>query len=552
MANSLMPQAGTSSIAPVEAGQTGSIPLDAPRTISSFLQGNRRLIIMAAAGLILAGLISLLMWTTKPAYQPLYAGMNEVDASQVVEFLDKEHIPYRLDGPGTVTVPADKVYSARLKLAGKSITPGNGMGFELFDKKDTFGLSDFTRHVNYQRALQGELARTIQTLPIIAAARVHLVMPKDSAFIDRERKASASIMLKLVGNQHLSRGSVTAIQNLVAASVPKLDRSAVVIVDSAGNLLSMEEGAGQNREMGGSQGLQEYQAGLEKRMEIRLTSMLEQIVGPGQAVVRVSTAIDRSQLEQDSQVYNPDEAVLRSEKTLQETRKSTKPQATGVPGFASNKPGANKGAVQGAPTPSSAPSENANRNERTANYEISKRTEHKVIPFGAIKKISIAVIVGGAFKDVKGEQVFVPRGKKEIKTLQGLVERAAGFNEDRGDVVEVQSLPLAGINTGTDNIAMEKAEKQAFYMEIARYSLVALALILIAWFLLRPISRGLMALRGPTQEKQKSNEAQMNPALSLMPQDSRQLSTLEKANFIISREPERAAAVIKEWVNESP
>lgn len=549
-----MPQTGNAlstggDIAPA-VERAGGIPSDAPRIISSFLQKNRRLMIMAAAGLILLGLISLLMWTTKPAYQPLYAGMNEADASQVVEFLDKEHIPYRLDGPGTVTVPSDQIYSARLKLAGKSITPGNGMGFELFDKKDTFGLSDFTRHVNYQRALQGELARTIQTLPIVAAARVHLVMPKDSAFIDRERKASASILLKLVGNQHLSRETVNAIQNLVAASIPKLDRDGVTIVDSSGSLLTMEEGSGQNRKMGGSQALQEYQAGLEKRMEARLTSMLEQVVGPGQAVVRVSAAIDRSQLEQDSQIYNPDEAVLRSEKTLLETRATTKKQATGVPGLASNKPEAKKAAAQGGSTPASTPSENANHNERTANYEISKRTEHKVIPFGSIKKISIAVIVGGSFKDVKGKQVFVPKGKKEIKTLQGLVERAAGYNEDRGDVVEVQSLPLVGIDTGTDNIAMDKAEKQAFYMEIARYSLVAIALLLVAWFLLRPISKGLMTLRGPALKK--LDETQMSPGSSLMPQTVKELSTLEKANFIISREPERAAAVIKEWVNELP
>jgi len=548
MANSLTPQGGTAlATDPLMQGEGGpgtARSLNTPQRITTFLQGNRRLVILAAAILMLVGFIWLLMWSTESPYQPLYAGMSEADASRVVDFLEKERIPYRLEGRGTVTVPADRVYSARLKLAGKSITPGKGMGFELFDKKDTFGLSDFTRKVNYQRALQGELARTIQVLPNIAAARVHLVMPKSSAFVDRDRKASASIMLKLAGNQNLRRETVSAIRNLVAASVPELEVGEVTIIDSAGNLLSSEDGPGRNQNLSSGQSLQEYQSALEQRMEVRLTSMLEQIVGPGQAVVRVSTTINRDQLEQDWQIFNPDEAVIRSEKTLQETRTSVKEQAKGVPGVASNKP-ASQTTTQ-APTP---PSENANRNERTANYEISKRTEHRVIPFGNIKKISIAVIVGGSFKDVKGTQTFVPREPKEIASLRTLVERAVGYNEDRGDSVEVQSLPLLSISTGVDAGAMEKAEKQAFYMEVAHYALTALAILLVAWFLLRPLSKSLMSLGKPALSRPPEDPA-MPTTSALMPQGNRQMSTIDKVNFIIAKEPERAATVIKEWVNE--
>jgi len=549
MANTLMPQQSGTALSPDNAGagageQKATYSPSTPQMVATFLQGNRRLVILAAALLTLAGFISLFIWSTKPPYQPLYAGMSEADASQVVNFLEKEHIPYRLEGRGTVTVPSDKIYSARLKLAGKSIVPGKGMGFELFDKKDTFGLSDFTRQVNYQRALQGELARTIQVLPIVEAARVHLVMPKASAFVDRERKASASIMLKLVGNQRLPRKTISAIQNLVAGSVPELDRGAVTIVDSAGNLLSIEDGPGQNRNLSNVQNLQEYQTSLEQRMEVRLTSMLEQIVGSGQAVVRVSTSIDRDQLEQDSQIYNPDEAVLRSEKTVSESRSATTEDAKGVPGIASNKPSPKKSAEK-----SVSPSENATHNERTANYEISRKTEHRVVPFGTVKKISVAAIVGGSFKDVNGTKTFVPREAKEITALKALVERAIGYNEDRGDIIEIQSLPLVSIAADVDAGAMERSEKQAFYLQIARYALAVLALILVVWFLLRPLSKGLMALGKPTPIK-PADDAVGGGSSTLTLQDNRHLSSIDKVNYIISKEPERAATVIKEWVNE--
>lgn len=518
------------------APETARASMELPKNISAMLPRNRKLLLGIVAGLMVLGFTTLLMWSGQPDYRPLYANLNETDAAQVLEFLQKEHVPYRLDGPGTIMVPADRVYATRIKLAGQEITPNNGMGFELFDKKDSFGLSDFTRKVNYQRALQGELARTIQVLPGVAAARVHLVMAKESAFVQKERKASASVMLQLVGGKRLPRETIIAVQNLVAASVPNLSMEAVTVVDSAGNLLSKEQN-GEQIGMNAGQSLSEYQNQMERRMEGRLTSMLEQIVGPGQAVVRVTTDIDRQQLEQQREIYNPDEQVIRSQQTTEESRQSGADLAMGVPGVSSNNPA-------NATKDKNGQNDSASRVEKTTNYEISKVTEHSVTPFGTVKKVSVAVIVGGSYKEVDGNQVFQPRSQAQLDSLKSLVEHAVGYSEDRGDVVDVQSMPLVDIGSGSDLQAMEKAESQAFILDLVRYGIAALAVILIGWFLLRPMAQRLIS--------QRHQEPAPNPYLqhALTAETTSEVPAIEQAKYLAVTDPEGAARVLRDWVKE--
>lgn len=505
------------------------------------LISNRRILLFIAGTLMLVGFLSLMLWSSETPYRPIYTGMNEKDASAIVEMLQKEHVPYKLEGGGTVLVPADKVYAMRLKLASQDMMPGSGSGFEIFDRSNEFGISDFTQKINLQRAQQGELARTIEVLPQVTAARVHLVMPKESAFADHDRKASASVMLQLMGNKRMAKNTVEAIQNLVAASIPELDKSAVTIVDSSGNLLSSKDDA---QSAGEGESMKDYQSQMEKRMESRLTTMLEQVVGAGQAVVRVSAKINREYVEQNSKKYNPDEQVLRSQSSTEESHTSQDSSASGVPGVASNTPGVKP--VTGEAGNAQA-GERANRRDETNNYEISSTTEHRIIPFGSINKLSVAVIVGGSFiAGNEGAKTFVPRGKSELKGLQTLVRGAMGYDEDRGDTVELQSMPLLDISSLPDAEALQSTENKAFYLEMARYGLVGVALFLLAWFLLRPLAQRITSTEVASEEASRNEALAHQPVLS--DEARTRLAKMESARQAVNHNPERAGKVLNEWV----
>jgi len=529
--------------APIEASAQAVVGDEQGATIQipQMLVKYRKLMLFAAASLMLVGFISLVLWSSEKPYRTIYAGMAEKDAAAVVEMLQKEHIPYRLEGGGTVMVPEDQVYQVRLKLAGEGMTPSGVTGFEIFDQSNEFGLSDFTRKINLQRALQGELSRTIEVMPQVTAARVHLVMPKESAFAERDRKATASVMLQLAGGRHMAKKSVMAIQSLVAASVPEMDLNDVTVVDASGTLLSSNE---KEAPMSEGQTMQEYRAKLEQRLEQRLAGMLEQIVGQGQAVVRVSADINREFIEQNNTRYNPDEQVLRSSKSISEERASSSGAALGVPGLASNTPGVKPDGSVGAPNQ---PQDKAKRLEDMNNYEISTTQEHRIIPFGSINKLSVATIVGGHYKvDDKGEQIFTPRSKEELTNLQKLIERAMGYDEDRGDSVSVQSMPLIDISSSVDEDALASAESRVFYMQVARYSLAGLALLLLAWFVLRPLAARM-------QESAHHDENEKLPALASPTQMSSEayarLANMEQVKQNIYQEPDRANKVLREWMD---
>jgi len=547
MADALTPQnpmnpntieATAQSAGATEAGATIQVP--------QMLAKYRKILLFAAASLMLTGFISLVLWSSEKPYRSVYSGMAQKDAAAVVEMLQKEHIPYRIEGGGTILVPEDQVYQVRLKLAGEGVAPAGTTGYEIFDQSNEFGLSDFTRKINLQRALQGELARTIEVMPQISAARVHLVMPKESAFAERDRKATASVMLQISGGQRLPKKSVLAIQNLVAASVPEMTQSDVTIVDASGTLLSSSD---KEAPMSEGQTIQEYQSRLEQRLEQRLTGMLEQIVGVGQAVVRVSADINREFVDQKNTRYNPDEQVLRSRKSIEERRSnSTGGSPLGVPGLASNTPGANPVTADGSVAVPTPPQDTASRIEDVNNYEISMTNEHRIIPFGNIEKLSVAVIVGGTLQTGEdGTQSFTPKSKAELVNIQKLVERAMGFNEDRGDSVDVQSMSLVDISSTADSDALSSAESQAFYMQIARYSLAGLALLLLGWFVLRPLAQRIQ--ESAESQNSMGHLTATNEQHQISSEAYARLANLDQVKHSVNNEPERANKVMREWVD---
>jgi flagellar M-ring protein FliF len=510
---------------------------------------------------MLAGFISLIFWSADPPYRALFSNIDEKEAASIVEMLQKEHIPYRLEGGSTVLVPSDQVYAVRLKMAGQDMLPGSKKGFELFDRGDQFGISDFVQKVNLQRALEGEMARTIEVLPQVSAARVHLVLSKESAFVSRVRKASASVMLQLAGSNRISKQSVSAIQNLVAAGVPELEREDVTIVDSAGNLLTTN---GESNATSAVQTHQEYQVNFEKRMEERLTRMLEQVVGAGQAVVRVTAEINREHVEQNNQRFNPDEAVLRSERIIDESRKASDRRSIGIPGIASNSPGTRSSEQADAVLQ---PLEEAGRTERISSFEISSTTEKRIIPFGSVDRLSIAVIVGGTIKEEGETSTFMPRSQEELKSLRGLVERAMGYDEDRGDSLEVQSLSLMDISSNEDTAAMQEAETKTFYLQLARYGLAGFALLLLVWFVLRPMGKRFTSHQGATgaatgDSGMDMGSANQSPdavgaALSAMKLpvfgagNPEQQALQVTAKEMVSQDARVAANIIQQWTRQT-
>ncbi|OIP99357.1 MAG: flagellar M-ring protein FliF [Zetaproteobacteria bacterium CG2_30_46_52] len=513
-----------------------------PPMMSNFqttIINNRRGILFFAAAMMFVGFVGLMLWSSESPYRAVYSGMDEKDAAAIVELLQKEKIPYKLQGAGTVLVPEDQVYAVRLTLASADMAPGNGQGFEIFDRANEFGVSDFTQKVNLQRALQVELSRTIEVLPAVAAARVHLVLPKESAFAERDRKASASVMLKLTGNKKLPQQSVDAIQSLVASAVAELDRAAVTVVDSSGNMLSANE---KLQPSGEGQSMMDYEARLETSYEARLTSMLEQVVGSGQAIVRVSADINREHVESNSHIFNPDEQVLRSSKAIDEKRSAVDATPMGVPGMASNNPD-NVGA-DGALVSNEPPKEEASRSENTMNYEISSKTEQRITPFGTIEKLSIAVIVGGAYTEGEnGVKTFVPRSEAELGAIQDLVRSASGFSEDRGDTVEVQSLPLHDIS-GAAVDDMDGLVDKTFYLELLRYGLGVLALLLVAWFIMRP-----MAKRIASTDEREQNALGVDSNGVPLPGVPESAIQMNRARAAILSDPNRASRVVQEWVS---
>jgi flagellar M-ring protein FliF len=524
--------------------------------IQGLLLKNRRLLLLIASILMLAGFISLLFWSADAPYRPLFSNIDEKEAASIIELLQKEKVPYRLEGGGTVLVPSDQVYALRLKLAGQDKLPGNKTGYELFDNSNQLGISDFVQNVNLQRALQGELARTIEILPQVSAARVHLVLPKESAFINRKREASASVMLQLAGSSRISKQSILAIQNLIAAGVPELEREAVTVVDSAGNLLTTK---GESTATSAVQTHQEYQVSFEKRMEERLTRMLEQIVGAGQAVVRVTAEINREHVEQNNQRFNPDESVLRSERVIDENRRASDSRAIGIPGVASNSPD-KSGNVQ-----AQQPLEEAGRKEYIRSFEISSTNEKRIIPFGALEKLSVAVLVGGTVRTENDISTVIPRSQEELKSIRGLVERTMGFNEDRGDSLEVQSLSLVDISSNADTAAMQEVETKAFYLELARYGVAGLALLLLAWFVLRPMGKRFLSQESEAVTENAEREmAVLNQptnavetALGAMQMQTIESGDLEQqalqgaAREMISQDAKTAARIIQQWTQQA-
>ena len=438
------------------------------------LPPGRRMALLATGLLSIALVVGLVFWSNQVDYGVVYSGLSSEDAGAVVKRLQEKKIPYKISPSGdTVSAPADRVPELRMELASAGLPRGGHVGYEIFDQK-SLGATEFEQQLNYRRALQGELARTINSLDEIQQSRVHIAIPKESLFIDQQKKPTASITLKLKSGRSLRQNQVDGVAYLVASSIEGMSPDDVLVVDSKGNILSRPPGDTKMAKMSTSQ--VEYQRNMEKDLAGQVQSMLENVVGKGKAVVRVSADLDFRGTEKTEETYDPESAVVRS--TQKQTERNTAGGGTGT--------------AAGAATAGSG--SEREKSDETVNYEINRVVNKTILPAGEIRKLSIAVVVDGVYtKNDKGEEAFQERPKKEIEQLEDLVRKSAGLNTTRGDQVAVTSMPFSHADADGSGSSARWQDSLTPFLPFVRYIVILAALALVVLFIVRPFLRGLLA-----------------------------------------------------------
>lgn len=447
----------------------------------------QKISIGAALGAVLVTLAVLLIWANRPVYKTLYANMNADDAPLVIEKLKEGNVPYRLkEGGGTVEVPQELVYDTRLELAREGLPRGGGAGFELFDKS-SYGMTEFLQDVNYQRALQGELARTISSLNEVEEARVHLTIPKNRLFISEEEAAKAAVVIKLRRGANLNQEQVKAISSLVSGAVKGLTTDSVQIVDTTGRLLSefLDE---EHSPVMMTQTQLEYQRRIERELESKLYGILGRTLGETGAVAKVTAEIDFSKRETSREEFGR-EPVIRSSENIETISSNAPGGPQGVPGVESNLA---EPQVLGGNTNSS-----YEHTEERSNFEIDKTVTREVKAFGTIKKISVAVVVDNknVFRtdNTTGNQITesVPRTQDELNSIRALVATAVGFDQARGDQVEVTNISFDTSEQQQEQLLLKREKTVELITIASKYALAVIILLLFYFAVVRRILKKL-------------------------------------------------------------
>lgn len=388
--------------------------------------------------MVLGSFIALLIWANRPDLQVLFTKLDATDAAHITERLQERKIPFQLkEGGSAILVPDDMVYQLRLDLAGEGIPQGQNVGFEIF-QDTSFGMTEFEQKMKYQRAIQGELARTIIQFDAVSEARVHIVASGDSLFAEPERPATASVVLRLQPGRSLNHQQLQGIINLVARAVKGLKPENVTLVDMTGGLLSGGNDADGTESLSRAQFA--HRQKLERSMENRIRTMLESIVGMNRVVARVSADVDFEQVNILEESYDPDSSVIRSEQRQKESTTASDYSASGSPDLQFQ---ATRDQGGGAGSSDTFKKENA-----VINYEINKINKQITNSIGDIKRLSVAVIIDGPYVTENGPdgnslQKFTPRDRREMKTFEDIVKKAIGFSEARGDQVSVSNISFA-------------------------------------------------------------------------------------------------------------
>ncbi len=534
--------------------------------------GAPRLAAMVAVTIALVGFFAfLILRVTAPQMTPLFTDLTYEDSAAIVKDLERQGVPYELRNDGNIImVPKDRVARLRMTLAGDGLPKGGGIGYEIFDKSDALGTTSFVQNVNNLRALEGELARTIRSLDRVQAARVHLVMPERPLFSRDKVEPSASIVLKVRGT--LDPAQVRAIRHLVASAVNGLKPQRVSIVDEAGHLLA--DGAGDD-ENGGEVSADERRAAFEKRLRDQVEAIVSSVVGPGRARVQVSADFDFNRVTQTSDKYDPEGRVVRSSQTREETSASNDNRENQVTVGNEVPGGGNQQRQSQTPTPEANPTprDQSRKSEEIVNYEISKTTKTEVIEGGRVNRISVAVLVDGSYgKNDKGDISYQPRSKEEIDQISALVRTAIGFDQKRGDQVEVVNLrfaetPANPISEPSGWLAALQFTKDDIMRAIEMVVMGLLGLVVL-FMVVRPLVRRVLApeerplalpagpaasaaapAEGEVVKPEPSETAKMIDIAQVQGQVHAQSVT--KVGDLADKNPNEAVSIIRQWLTES-
>jgi flagellar M-ring protein FliF len=516
----------------------------------------RARVLISAAVLLVGGALAYLVLVDRTEYAVLFSGLATDDAVRITEALRKTRTPFRLEGGGaTLLVPSEKVHELRLQLAGQGLPRGAGVGFEIFDTQK-FGLSDFAQQVNYRRALQGELERTIQQLDAVAAARVHIALPEKQAFARRAGAVTASVTIRLQPGRSLSAASVSAVVHLVSSSVAGLTPEQITIVDTAGSLLW----SGRDGGAGGTGGPLDQKRKLEENLERRLGELLDAAIGPGRSVVKIAAEVALVQVEQTETQYDPEAVAVRSETSLEEKDARGVGNAAGIPGVQANLPGG--------PTPQTSGADAASqRKSMTRNYEITQTVRKQVSPAGQLRRLSVAVLVdqnalaaptpaptkaGG--KAARGAKSAAAAPALDLHALEQVVREAVGYDAKRGDLLTLRAVPFAP----EQKLEPSKTPWTAYLLEGngPRLVLGGLGALVLLVLMLRRGKRvqppqTLLALPRTVRELEASTAGTATtnpPALAAASVPGHEPAPQELAAAAAEHDAARAASVLKAWM----
>ncbi len=478
------------------------------------LAGWQRIAVVAGAAVFIGALVSVFALSSRTEYRVLFSNLSEQDAAAIVSRLKEEKVDYRLKDKGaTILVPRDQVYERRLAFAAEGLPQNGIVGYEIFDKNN-IGLTDFVQKLNYKRALEGELARTIQSFEEIISARVHIMVPEPTLFIEKEKAASASVVIKLAPGKKLRPEQVEGITNLVAASVEGLAPENVTVIDSHGKVVSDPSRRDQLLELTTTQ--LELQQRVERYFEEKLASILSGVVGPDNYVVRVTAELDFDRVERTREIYDPESSTVRSQES--DIRSGTDPN-------------------------------NPSRVENmVTNYEISKTVERLVGGVGTIKRLSVAVMVNGTYRTSvtpEGEEIteYIPRSDEELQKISTLVRNAIGFNPTRNDQVEVTNLRF----DLTELEQQEQYVKQMQRKELihrALYWTSALAAVAILFILIRGL---FTQVRPELPAEEEEDEPELEP-FEISQETKLKIQKRDMVVEIAKDKPDEVAKLVKSWM----
>ncbi len=450
------------------------------RSLFSNLSTSQKIFFVAVVLIVFGGLVGLVMWANTPEYAVLYSNISDEDASLIIQKLKDMKVKYKLSG-NVIKVPQNKVNELRINLAAMGLPKGGGVGFEVFDKSK-LGMTEFMEKINYLRALEGELSRTISSIKEVKSAKVHLVLPKRSVFLEEREPAKASIVLNVYPGAALSKSTIGAIVHLVSSAVEGLSPQNVTIVDVYGRLLASSETESEDAKLNSRQ--LEIKEKVGREMAKRIVALLEPIVGIGKVRASVVADLDFTKKEKVDEIYDPNVQIERSEKS--EIQKTTEGTQGGTPGVGSNVAG-NTTQTAGGTTKTS------EIKKEVKNYEINKTVLKTVFPSGEIKRLSVSVLVDDAVKiEKKGKEIIekkVPRTPQELDKIKKLVAAAVGIDEKRGDLLEVANLSFDETYKIESERYMKAQESKKFMATAIKYGVILILALALIFLILKPMMK---------------------------------------------------------------